>query len=403
MSTPPHPRTPSGDPPDSEPSDTEPSESASPAVWSPPDAAAAPADPVPPPPPPATPPPGSVPDASRPPAPAEPRQTNRLAIATLVTGLLGLIPLTIAIGIAALVVLRRSAEKGRNLAIGGLVAALVWGVIAVASATGVFLPAFTVERDESGAITDGGTVHLASLRKGDCYTGFAPDAEDVMFVKAVPCTEPHRGEITARLPAGTAAEFGTGTPFERADLLCQVHTEWTSKSRFYDDLQPYLYLPEPGGGLTLADREEKIVCAMHYTASGTLGTPLADTLDADRRLHDELRVGDCMAEIDTGAPSKVSGSVTLLPCDEPHRYQMYAAFDVPASITGKAPAQRVLDQEGQEGCDKRWNAALKNAPDADYEMLWITPTELSWYGSPEVICLVGAVGGAPLTKSIVGG
>ncbi|OLT36956.1 hypothetical protein BJF79_06085 [Actinomadura sp. CNU-125] len=264
---------------------------------------------------------------------------------------------------------------------------------------------FSVERDASGAITDGGRVHFAALKKGDCYTGFAPDAEEVMLVEAVPCDEPHRGEITARLPVGPVEDFGSGTMFERADLYCQGETEWVSKSRFYADLYPYVYLPEPGG-LTSADENGEVVCAMHYTASGTLDVPLADTVDADRRTYGELTIGDCLAEIEEdGEESLVTGAVKLLPCNAPHRYQVYAEFDIPknAAGSGKAPSQTFLDKQGEQQCDRRFDAALRNAPQLDYEITWIVPTEFSWSISRGVVCFVGLMDGTPLKKSIVTG
>ncbi|MFD0899807.1 DUF4190 domain-containing protein [Actinomadura sediminis] len=337
------------------------------------------------------------------PPPAPPR-TSPYAITALVTGIIGIVPIAVGYGIAALVQVRRRTHTGRNLAIGGLAAALFWVVVGVASASGSLLSAFTVERDASGAITDGGRVHFASLQKGDCYTGFDPDADEVMFVKAVPCSEPHRGEITARLPVGPAKGFGTGPMFDRADLYCHSRTEWVGKSRLYPDLYPYVYLPEPGGS-TSADSEGKVVCAMHYTGSGTLDGPLAETVEADRRIYDELEAGDCVAEIEEGGESAAVGSVKLLPCDAAHRYQVFATFDLPENLSGsaQAPSQKLLDQKGEQECDRRSDAPLRNAPQADYGILWVVPTEASWSLSREVVCFVGLMDGAPLRKSIVGG
>lgn len=74
----------------------------------------------------APPPPGAWP---RP--PGAPARTSRLAIAALVTGLLGLVPVATGLAIGALVRTGRRGERGRGLAVGGLVASAAWVVAGV--------------------------------------------------------------------------------------------------------------------------------------------------------------------------------------------------------------------------------------------------------------------------------
>ncbi|MFI0453508.1 DUF4190 domain-containing protein [Actinomadura sp. 6N118] len=64
-------------------------------------------------------------------------KTSRLAIASLVTGIVGCLSIVgVVLGVVALVRIRRTGERGQGLAIGGIVAGAVWSAIAVAVASG---------------------------------------------------------------------------------------------------------------------------------------------------------------------------------------------------------------------------------------------------------------------------
>ncbi|QFG25689.1 DUF4190 domain-containing protein [Actinomadura sp. WMMB 499] len=392
MTTPSNPDSPR----DREPDDgtgAEPADAASATVWASPDAAVAPAGPVPPPsrPPAPPPPPGAVPPgppmhAPPPPAPAGPRRTSRLAITTLVTGLLGLVPLAIAFGIAALVVLRRPTHKGKGLAFGGLAASLAWIVTAVAVAGVMLVSTFSVDRNASGRITDGGRVHISTLREGDCYTGFGPDDARITLVDAVPCTEPHRGEVVARISTGARLLVGTD--------VCPARTAYLDTSRYYDDLEPYTYSPEHLGD------DEDIVCAMHYIGAEPITTRLAETLDDSLKKYDYLRVGECVEELEGMRAAEYMRSS---PCTKPHPYQVYAVFDLPYQDGDPAilPEQEYIDKVSEKGCDDRFWDAIDEEEGVEYEFTYITPTPQTWNGSRETLCLVGLPGDVPLKKSIV--
>jgi hypothetical protein len=123
---------------------------------------------------------------------------SKLAIAALVTGALPLAPVAIGLGIAGLVVTRGGRRRGRGLAIGGLLAAVVW--IAVAAALGTvatlthgFRKPVTIEYSYSGAPA------VFGLRQGNCIT-----TPNESVVTVVSCTSPHDAEVfaTFTLPAG---------------------------------------------------------------------------------------------------------------------------------------------------------------------------------------------------------
>ncbi|MFV2171843.1 hypothetical protein ACFHW2_05595 [Actinomadura sp. LOL_016] len=72
-------------------------------TWTPPDALASP----------------EAPETAEPPVAGSAAKTERTAVAALVTGLVGLVPVAIALAVAALVRLRRGTRKGEALAITG--------------------------------------------------------------------------------------------------------------------------------------------------------------------------------------------------------------------------------------------------------------------------------------------
>jgi hypothetical protein len=131
--------------------------------------------------------------------PAVPRPPfSKLSVAALVTGVLPLAPAAIGLGIAGLVVTRRGRRRGRGLAIGGLLAAIVW--IAVGAALGTvatlthgFRKPVTIEYSYSGAPA------VFGLRQGNCIT-----IPNDSVASVVPCTTPHDAEVfaTFALPAG---------------------------------------------------------------------------------------------------------------------------------------------------------------------------------------------------------
>jgi hypothetical protein len=130
--------------------------------------------------------------------PADPKPPfSKLAIAALVTGVLPLVPLAIGLGIAGLVVTRGGRRRGRGLAIGGLLAGIMW--IAVGAALGTvatlthgFHKPVKIEYNYSHAAVFG-------LRQGNCIT-----MPNESAVSVVPCTSPHDAEVfaTFTLPAG---------------------------------------------------------------------------------------------------------------------------------------------------------------------------------------------------------
>ncbi|MFB9237203.1 septum formation family protein [Plantactinospora siamensis] len=191
--------------------------------------------------------------------PAPPAGTNGFAIASLVFGILGGILLAVIFGIIALVQIRRRGQRGKSLAIGGLVWAGCWLTMMA-----VFVGAAIVHgrSDRSG---DGNSatvdIRAVALATGQCADG------DIMYeqfhaVRVVPCSGPHHAEAYAVLTLPPAAWPGAATVQRRADDACikrlvQIDRQGTKDG----NLMPYSIQPTEQSWST-GDR--KVTCVVFY-------------------------------------------------------------------------------------------------------------------------------------------
>ncbi|WP_051812119.1 DUF4190 domain-containing protein, partial [Kitasatospora sp. MBT63] len=148
---------------------------------------------------------------------------NGFAITSLVLGIVGFGCLlwvgAIAFGIAALKAPRRQ-QRGRGMAVAGIVLGGLWGVVvALLVVVGVLYGNDGADRDADGRINGSGTVQVVDLRPGDCY--LRPDRLDqATEVTAVPCSTAHYGEVfgVVELPDGSYP--GETEVEDRAEKLC---------------------------------------------------------------------------------------------------------------------------------------------------------------------------------------
>lgn len=121
------------------------------------------------------------------------RETNGLAIASLILGIVAIVPVAIVLGIIALVQIGRRGDNGKGLAIAGIVISCAWVVIAVVAI--IVVVNNVVGRDAEGRINEAGLIDELSLVPGDCLND--PE-EDAIMLSALPCEEPHDAEVFAR-------------------------------------------------------------------------------------------------------------------------------------------------------------------------------------------------------------
>jgi len=145
-------------------------------------------------------PPPPPPPSGDPWAPQGPRPTDGFAVASLVTGVLGLGAVPLALGIVALQRVRRSGAAGHGMAVAGValgaVGLLAGLVLAVAFAVGAVAGVTEILRSSSsaGAPADASSrVLIEDLAAGDCLDYGDPHDSDA--VQAVDCGDEHEAEV----------------------------------------------------------------------------------------------------------------------------------------------------------------------------------------------------------------
>jgi hypothetical protein len=125
--------------------------------------------------------------------------TSGLAIASLVLGFLGGLLITgiagIVFGIAALNSIRRTGQRGKGMAIAGIVLSGAW--IALVVTLIVIGSLGQATQGPNGQISKGGSLSVFSLKVGDCFD--APSSQtDITSVTAVPCGQAHNAQVYAQ-------------------------------------------------------------------------------------------------------------------------------------------------------------------------------------------------------------
>lgn len=185
------------------------------------------------------------------PLPPQQRGTNGFAIAALVFGIIGGALLGVIFGFVALSQIKRSGQGGRGMAIAGLILSGVW-VLVVGALIALALATSATRDTTTGQVAGGGgTVSSRDLRPGDCLNNLR-DSTDLRSLPAVPCAQPHEGEVFAvfDLPSGaypgqsevdSLSETGCGTRFggysgadpenERLFVVYPLKSNWARGDR----------------------------------------------------------------------------------------------------------------------------------------------------------------------------
>jgi hypothetical protein len=207
-----------------------------------------------------------------PPPPVQPERpsVNGFAIASLVLGIIAPICgglLSVIFGVVALVQIKRTGQRGRGMAIGGLVATGVW-VLALAVVLVLAVANSGVDRDDSGAITGSGRVPVDDLRPGDCVNDL--DEGVLQSLPAVPCAEPHDGEVFGifDLPAGDWP--GDDEVFSQSETGCLEVLRGYSPTAYDDESAELFYLHPTEASWRRDDRE--VVCVAYYPGGPRTGS-----------------------------------------------------------------------------------------------------------------------------------
>ena len=194
--------------------------------------------------------------------------TNGFAVAALVFGILGGL-LGFVFGIIALVQIRRTRQKGTGLAVAGLVLSALW--LLVIGVAVVLLIAGSADRDTEGEITEGGSVSAMSLEIGDCLNGLDEDGS-VRSLPAVPCAEPHEGEVYATFDLPEGDYPGESAIIEQVETGCDERLSAVAPEA-YEDQSVGLYYLYP---LEISWPDDREVVCIAISMSGTMTGSILD-------------------------------------------------------------------------------------------------------------------------------
>lgn len=201
--------------------------------------------------------------------PPQEQRTNGFAIAALVFGIIGGVPLAVIFGITALVQIPKQNQKGTGMAIAGLVLAGVW-TLAIVALIAVFVVT-SADRDASGEITESGDVSAASLRVGDCLNDIEESAL-ITSLPAVPCAEPHEAEVFGVFDLAEGNYPTEDDLVAQADAGCADRMARYSPDAMNDPSIGFLYIYP----LEQAWPDDREVVCLATSSEGTMTGSLAD-------------------------------------------------------------------------------------------------------------------------------
>ncbi|MER5384386.1 DUF4190 domain-containing protein [Streptomyces sp. NPDC002688] len=169
---------------------------------------------------------------------------NGLAIAALVLGILCFVPAVgLVLGIVALVQIKKRGERGKGMAVGGMVMSSIGiGLLALVVATGGARDFWDGFRD---AANDSGGAAF-SLEVGECFDTLSGSLGGLAFdVDKVPCAGGHDAEVFADFTMGDGDYPGDATVADAADRRChQLRSTYAMDSwAIPDDVAVYYFTP----------------------------------------------------------------------------------------------------------------------------------------------------------------
>jgi len=219
--------------------------------------------------------------------------TNGLAIAALCCGIAGILPVAavvgIVLGIVALGQLRRRIQRGRGLAIAGIVLGALWlvGWVALlvtvpgdAPTTSTSTVASSTPRPSAAPATSSAPsatspspaqtqAYIDEIKAGDCFSGGRTDTPSLVTIIA--CTAPHESQavLTFDLPAGRYP--GEKAVVAAAEKACTDKADPLITDRAYNELDPSFFYPSDAYSWR-GDRT--VVCLVEAPKGTTTGTAL---------------------------------------------------------------------------------------------------------------------------------
>lgn len=205
--------------------------------------------------------------------PPGPVGRNGLAIAALCCGLGAFLPLVglvaVVLGVVALNQLRSGFQRGRGMAVTGVVlgvlGTLAWAFVVVAVVTGTDDEPV---RSASGQVSAQSKVFVDKLKAGDCFSGGRTAQIDL--VTSIPCSSPHESQVIAIFDLPDGPYPGEAKVTAAAEKGCTDRMDPLLTDRAYSDLDPsYIY---PDADTWRGDRS--VLCLVEAPSGTTTGSAL---------------------------------------------------------------------------------------------------------------------------------
>lgn len=205
--------------------------------------------------------------------PQQPPPLNGFALASLLVGLLCLPPLGVVFGIVALVQIAGKRQRGRALAVVGLVVSVAMTVVMalaagrVAHVVGERLDAYSALADAEGVLTD-----REDLAEGDCFNVPGGDLTgDMPPAYRIDCARPHHAEITSSEVVDAGYAPGTAAAERYAEDAC-----WQAQDAYAMDTWAvpesagmYYFAPSPA---SWRRGDRRLVCIIGTTEEEQRGS-----------------------------------------------------------------------------------------------------------------------------------
>lgn len=199
--------------------------------------------------------------AEQPGAVSEPERqgpTDGFAVASLISGILPLIPLAVVSGSIALSRIARTGARGRALAITGLALSAAW-TVAVAVALAVLVSQRPPARP---AVLP----KVFSLRAGECLNS---EPNGMSGLRVLACGQPHDGEVFATFRAAGPRYPGAAALRQKANQGCGNRLSGYMNPQLSTMLDELYVYPDAGAW---AAGERTVVCTVRGTDGTLIGS-----------------------------------------------------------------------------------------------------------------------------------
>ncbi|MFF4444589.1 DUF4190 domain-containing protein [Streptomyces sp. NPDC001502] len=305
----------------------------------------------------------------------QPPALNGFALASLLSGLLCLPPLGIAFGIAALVQIAKRGDRGKALAIVGLVVSVVMTGALVFTAERVLSAAddgFESLSEFSGV--EGELTDLDDLRAGDCFNVPGGDLVDERPVTyRVDCAQVHHGEVTASKALEASDDPGSREAGRASEDAC-----WKAQDEYAMDTwalpeyaEMFYYAPS---GRSWSEGDRTLLCVIGTTDEDWRGSLRKDAGMLKPEQSAFLRAANTVEFVMSRPPE--DDVEDALPAYQAWAREVHAVLGAEAKLLQGEAARAGLEkavpaQLGEiEAARAQWQRASQARTPAEFDTQW---------------------------------